>query len=329
MKSAELNVLFTSSGRRVSLIKKFKDAYRTAGLTGNIVTVDGKATAPTAFHSDRHVVVPRVTDPSYMDTLLRLCREERIDAVIPLIDTELPLLAERRGEFEAIGAKVVVSGKALVELAGDKRKTYAFFAARGIPTPKVYTDDELRRGDYEFPLLIKPANGSASQGVTRIRNEAELRFFREYVPDAMVQQFVEGTEYTIDVMVDFDGNVKTIVPRMRIETRAGEVSKGVTKKDESIIRAAERVVRALPEPVGCITLQCFHRPNGEISFIEINPRFGGGIPLSIEAGADFPLWTLRMIAGDSLAEPDYGWRENVTMLRYDEAVFTETIRHAN
>lgn len=136
-----------------------------------------------------------------------------------------------------------------------------------------------------------------------------------------------GEEYTVDVMVDFNGNIRTVVPRLRLETRAGEVSKGVTKKDHEIIAAVQHVVKVLPGAVGCITLQCFKKENGEITFIEINPRFGGGIPLSIEAGANFPLWVVQMCSGETFSEGDYNWRENLTMLRYDEAVFTESIRH--
>ena len=175
--------------------------------------------------------------------------------------------------------------------------------------------------------MIKPFDGSSSKGVTKITNEKELNFFKDYIPNAMIQEYISGDEYTVDVMVDFEGNIKTIVPRLRIETRAGEVSKGITKKDHDIIKAVENVVKALPSPVGCITLQCFKQENGEISFIEINPRFGGGIPLSIEAGANFPLWTIQMCQGETFTEQDFEWKENFTMLRYDEAIFTERVLH--
>ncbi|MBD2872042.1 ATP-grasp domain-containing protein [Paenibacillus arenilitoris] len=328
MKADEINILFTSSGRRVSLVKKFKEAYALHGIKGKIVTADLKPTAPTAFMSDRHVLVPRVTEPDYLERLLAICREERIHLVVPLIDTELVLLADHKPLFDEINVKLLLSSKELNEMANDKQKTYEYFSANGIATPKVYGEDELEKGRYQFPLMIKPRNGSSSQGVTKILNERELRFFKDYIPGAIVQQFVTGDEYTVDVMVDFGGNIKTIVPRLRIETRAGEVSKGITRKNEAVIAAAEKVVRALPGPVGCVTLQCFEQQGGEITFIEINPRFGGGIPLAIEAGADFPLWTIRLGRGESFAEgQDYGWCDRLTMLRYDDAVFTKEIAY--
>ncbi|KQX51985.1 MULTISPECIES: ATP-grasp domain-containing protein [unclassified Paenibacillus] len=327
MLNSKMNILFTSSGRRVSLLQQFRKVFVQHNINGSIVTADLKQTASTAFFSDKHFIVPRVTDPNFISELLRICQKEQIDIIIPLIDTELVVISENRHVFEEIGVKLLVSSKELNEIACDKNIAYKFFLDRNIPTPKVYSDDEIDNKQYKFPLLIKPLNGSSSVGVTKINNEKELFFFKDYIPNAMVQEFVTGTEYTVDVMVDFNGNIRTVVPRLRIETRAGEVSKGVTKKDNDIINAVKQVVKFLPGPVGCITLQCFKKENGEITFIEINPRFGGGIPLSIEAGANFPLWVLQMCSGETFSEEDYNWHENLTMLRYDEAVFTESIQH--
>lgn len=327
MRNDKINILFTSSGRRTALLQRFREVFVREQINGNLFTADLSETAPTAFFSDRHFIVPRVTQPDYIDELVRICQKEAVSVIIPLIDTELVILSENRHVFEAIGVKLLLSSKSLNEIAGDKTKTYQFFMERNIPTPRVLSDDDIAHGRYQFPLLIKPLDGSSSKGVTKINNETELLFFKSYIPNAMVQEYVTGTEYTVDVMVDFQGNIRTIVPRLRLETRAGEVSKGVTKKDQDIIRAVQQVVRALPGPAGCLTLQCFKKSNGEIIFIEINPRFGGGIPLSIEAGANFPLWVIQMCSGDAFSEEDYNWRENLTMLRYDDAVFTENLRH--
>lgn len=328
-RNTDMNILFTSSGRRVALLNYFKQVFQQQNINGKIITADLKNNAPSAYFSDKHLIVPRICSPNYLEELLRICKQESIHLIIPLIDTELILLAKNRHLFEEVGVKVLVSGVELNEIASDKIKTFQFFVENGIPTPKVYNRDELRNKAYQFPLLIKPLDGSSSNGVTKIHNEKELNFFIDYIQNAMVQEFVEGAEYTVDVMVDFKGNIKTIVPRMRIETRAGEVSKGVTVKHDLIINAVKEVVNLLPQPVGCLTLQCFKKTNGEITFIEINPRFGGGIPLSIEAGANFPLWVIQSTKGEVFKDQDYSWKENLTMLRFDEAVFTERIQYVN
>ncbi|MFJ5759884.1 ATP-grasp domain-containing protein [Neobacillus sp. NPDC093182] len=327
MQENMINILFTSSGRRVSLIKKFKETLSEKKLTGKIITVDFKGTAPSAFFSDKHYLVPRVMEKNYLNELIRICQLEKIKLVIPLIDTELELLSNNRKLFDDIGVDLLVSSCILNEITSNKTKTYKFFLENSISSPKVYSEIELSKKEYNFPVIIKPTNGSSSEGVIKINNQKELEFFIDYIPDAMVQEYVNGDEYTVDVMLDFKGNIKTIVPRKRLETRSGEVSKGVTKKDFHIISEVEKVVKKLPGAIGCITLQCFKKMDGEITFIEINPRFGGGIPLSIEAGANFPLWIIEMCLGNSFKEHDFSWKENLTMLRFDEAIFTESISY--
>lgn len=158
--------------------------------------------------------------------------------------------------------------------------------------------------------------------MTKIRNAEELKFFIRYVPDAIVQEFITGEEYKMDILVDPSGRVRSVVPRLRLETKAGEISKGVTVKNIDIINAGKKVVEALPGAVGCITVQCFLTTGGEIKLIEINPRFGGGIPLSIKAGANFPRWIIEMYRGRDIETITDSWVDGLVMLRYDDEIFT-------
>lgn len=323
--AAEWNILFTSAGRRVALVRHFRETLAALGIPGQVVTADLRDDAPAHFVADARELVPRVNDPGYVPALLALCKRHRIRLVVPLIDTELPLLAEWRERFAEEGVTVLVSSPEVNRICCDKRNTAAFFAKVGVSTPPLLDAKGVLAGEVEadFPLLLKPAAGSSSVGVTKIFTLEELAFFSRYVPDAIVQPFVEGEEYTLDVLVDFAGAVRSVVPRRRIATRAGEISKGRTVKDERLIAAGRRVVEALPGAVGCITVQCFLKEDGEISFIEINPRFGGGIPLSIAAGADFPRWILQMMRGESPEMAVEEWTDGMMMLRFDEAVFLE------
>ncbi|WHY75027.1 ATP-grasp domain-containing protein [Fictibacillus enclensis] len=324
-----MNILFTSSGRRVSLIQKFKDVMSKNNIKGKIISADLKGNAPTAYISDKHYLVPKVTDKNYLQELLSICVLNEIDLVIPLIDTELNLIAKNKLVFNEHGINVLVSSERINEIANDKLKTFEFFQRNSIPTPKVYSEQELEEKKFSFPLIVKPRNGSSSQGVTIINNEKELYFFKEYIPNAIVQEYIQGKEYTVDVMLDYEGNIKTIVPRLRIETRSGEVSKGTTKKDKRIINEVRKLLNVLPGSCGCITVQLFKKEDGEISIIEINPRFGGGIPLSIEAGANFPLWTIEMSKGVIFNVEDFTWKDGFSMLRFDEALYMESNIYEN
>jgi carbamoyl-phosphate synthase large subunit len=157
-----------------------------------------------------------------------------------------------------------------------------------------------------------------------VYNKKELMFFLEYLDDPIVQEFIEGDEYTTDVLVDFHGKVQCAVPRLRIETRAGEVSKAVTVNDKEIIEWSYKITGLLTGAIGCITLQCIKQEDGEIKFIEINTRFGGGFPLTAVAGANYPLWILQMLSNQPVQEDMQAqWQDNFAMLRFDQGLFTK------
>ncbi len=202
------------------------------GIRGRIITTDIKRNAPAAFISDVHELVPRVNDLNYISTLKELCIKYEIGLLIPLIDTELNILASNKKEFEESGVEVLISSPAVNEICFDKRNTYSFFRDIGVDTPEILNPDViLGESNSNYPFLIKPSNGSCSVGVTKkLITNGNYVFFKDYIPNAILQEFITGEEYTLDVLVDFEGNVRSIVPRLRLETRAGEVSKGLTVK---------------------------------------------------------------------------------------------------
>jgi carbamoyl-phosphate synthase large subunit len=320
--TTQFNILFTSAGRRVSLIRSFRTALSALGLSGRLITTDLRRHAPAAFVGDEHIVAPPVTAPGYVDFIKAVCRKHDVQLIVPLIDTELHLLSPHRGQFGDFGITLLSSSTEVNEICLDKRLTAAFFAREGFDAPRIVDGPSLL-GDAaaRYPFFLKPSDGSCSVGATRINNRDELAFFMSYVPNALVQEHLDGQEYTLDVLADLQGKVRCVVPRLRIETRAGEVSKGMTVQDPRLIEVGRRVVEALPGAFGCLTVQCFLTPAQEIKLTEINPRFGGGFPLAYEAGADFPRWIIEMLLGRATTATMVGWRDDVVMLRYDDAIF--------
>jgi carbamoyl-phosphate synthase large subunit len=317
-----MNILLTSVGRRVELLKAFRQSMYRSNITGKIITADLKTNAPASFLADTAELVPRIDDPHYIDSLIAICIRHEIDLLIPTIDTELHLLSLHRQQFNDCGVTLLVSSIATNDICYSKNKTSLFFKEVGVKTPKVYELSKIK--DLNFPLIVKPNTGSSSVGVHLVKDRTELNFFSNYVEDAIVQELISGEEYTIDILVDFQGKVISIVPRLRIETRAGEISKGITVKNPDLIAAAKQVVESLPGAIGCITIQCFLQPDGEIVFIEINPRFGGGYPLSYRAGADFPSWLFQLLTGKNPQVAIDEWEDGLLMLRYDDAIFVKT-----
>jgi carbamoyl-phosphate synthase large subunit len=202
--------------------------------------------------------------------------------------------------------------------------TQGFFTENRIPTPRIVSFDAALK-ENSFPLFMKPRDGSASQMNFRIDNREALIFFHSCVPNPIIMEYVSGEEYTLDIFIDLDQVVRAIVPRKRLEVRAGEVSKSQIQLTPAIMAAGSTVAQALARRggLGMINLQCMYTAEGEVKFIEINPRFGGGCPLSIQAGYPFPQWAVETALGRALSPLPAGLGDGLTMLRYDDAVFID------
>ncbi len=317
-----MNILFTNIGRRVALVKHFREVFKELSIKGKLVGADLSFTAPAIHIVDKKYQICPISSVNYIPELRNICVNENIDVLISLLDTDLFILAENKKEFEEIGTKVLISSKEVVDICRDKVKTYKFLKTNCIDTPKLVKYEEVLSGENNFfPLILKPSKGSASKGVKKINNLDELNFHYYKIEDPILQEYVTGTEYTVDVLVDLEGKIRCIVPRERLEVRAGEVSKGVTVKDQRIIIVVQKCIDALKGALGPITVQGFLNNEGKYKITEINPRFGGGHPLSIAAGADFPRWIIEFFLGTNPKIKIDGWNEGVVMLRYDDAIF--------
>ncbi len=315
------NILFTSVGRRVSLIRHFFRALRELHLEGRIYGADASDKSA-AFHiTEKSFIVPRINQPDYIPSLLKICKREHIKILIPLIDTELYVLAKNRQKFCEIGTEVIISHEDVIHIGTYKTATHEFFKGIGILTPELFSREDREKIKNNLPVIIKPNDGSASQMVFKANTAQQVDFFAQHVPNAIIQQYIEGEEYTLDAFVDLNGKVRCVVPRLRIEVRAGEVSKSLIVKRNDLIEMGQTVCERLAGARGCLTLQCICAPNGKIYMLEINPRFGGGIPLSIEAGADFPRWILQMVMGEEIGNVADSYKDGLMMLRYDDAIF--------
>lgn len=316
----KVNVLFTSAGRRVELLRAFKQAYADLGLNGRLIAVDTDPLAPALQEADRIYVVPRVTDEKYLPTLVEICLREEVNLIFPLIDPDIPVLASNRSALEATGARVIAVSPEAARTSADKWLTYQFFRTHGIPTPRTWLPEQLGVVDLEYPLIIKPRFGSAGKDVFKVTNRHELDFFLKYVPQPIVQEYVEGVEITSDVISDFQGKVLAAVLRQRIEVRWGEVAKGKTVYHPEILQYSVAIAQKLGA-IGPITVQCLFRENKPY-FTEINARFGGGVPLGIAAGVRAPHWYLALAAGLGVDIPPLGsYRVGLYISRFDTSFF--------
>jgi len=314
-----MNILFSSCGRRVELIRYFRKAMQRLG-GGKLIGIDTNPLAPALFEVDRQIIVPSCASNDYLAALLKICESEEVDVIIPLIDPELPVYAVNKEILHQIGAQVIVSGPDVIEICSDKVSTANFLQKVGLPflmsMPIAVNGWEKQ---IELPAVLKPRRGSGGKDVYIVRNVEDVSFLSKTIDEPILQQRAVGQEITLDCMVGFDGQPLRIVARERLEVRAGESSKGRTIKEGHLIDLTAKLLKYL-KACGPVTIQCF-RQGGQYVFAEINPRFGGGYPLSHAAGADFPYILLSMCEGEMVTESVDEFEEGVYFCRFDEAFY--------
>ena len=319
-----LNVLFTCIGRRVSLLECFRRAAKQLKIKASFFGTDTTELSPALQLCDQRFGVKPTTHADYIKQLLSIVKANRVNLLVPTVDLDLKLLAQNKPKFAALGCRVLVSEPEVVDICQDKRKTYRFLVKNGFDTATTMSiRSALSKKNIEWPCFLKPWDGYAGRGNAVVNNRNELLFYAKRIPNTICQELVEGTEYTCDVYVDFGMKVRCVVPRKRIEVRAGEVSKGQIVKDAHIMSEAVTLVEKLRAGPGVITLQLFLTEDGKVKYIEINPRFGGGVPLSIKAGANFPKWILQELAGRKPNIRPDGFKDHLVMLRYDSEVWLD------
>lgn len=360
-----MRILLTSVGKRVQLVKHLqKNNY--------IVGIDMSDLAPARYFVDSFYLVGAYDSEKYIDDLLRICREERVDMLIPLYEKEFFLLDSKRAEFADLETQLLLSHREILEICDDKLLTYNFMVENEIEVAKSFLLSDLIdknnkflsekevKSKFSFPLIVKPRQGMGSQGVEKLmtyedllgfigrletrenRGSLEVEAKDNILNSYLVQEFCPGQEFTVDVLCDLQGEILSIVPRKRLEVRDGEVVKARSVKNNLIIDRTRDLVGKLNKDenikaIGPLNIQCF--VDGEdLKFIEINPRFGGGVPLSFASGVNYSRLLQDMVSSDvvggknvreDLSEPQVTSQarqllnfDETTMIRYDEAVYT-------
>lgn len=314
-----MNILITSAGQRVSLVRAFQKELKSLYPDKKVFTTDMNPELSAACNvSDRYFKVKRVTDAAYIPELINLCLQHDIKMIVPTIDTELLVLAQNKCRLAESGIHAIVSSISFVEQCRDKRMINTFFQERDIEVPTA-----IDKNNPRFPLFIKPYDGSLSVDTFLINTPDELTDYHFGNEKFLFMEYIdkkEHDEYTIDMYFNKINEVKCIVPRKRLLVRAGEINKGLTCNN-IIVPFLKEKLGFIGGAVGCLTVQVFlNRITERIIAIEINPRFGGGFPLSYRAGANYPGWLIQEYFTGREIEYTDAWENGMLMLRYDDEV---------
>lgn len=315
-----MNILLLSSGTRNKIVQYFK---KTLAGEGNVICTDMSNLAPSIYEADKHYIVPRMTAPGYLEIILDICKNEKIDGVLSLIDPELSLLAENKDKFAAVGTKVIGSPYELCEMSLDKYEMYNWLKSHGYKCAKSYMDKEeffsdIATGKAKYPVFIKPARGSASIAISKVYDKETVELLFAHDEGLMVQEYLDGQEIGADVYIDMiSGEVVSIFTKKKLKMRAGETDKAVSFKDDKLFELIKKFVTEAGYR-GQIDIDIFD-VNGEYYISEVNPRFGGGYPHAYESGADHMKYIVDNLEGIA-NEPVIGknYEVKVYMMKYNE-----------
>lgn len=317
-----MNILFCSVGRRCELLKDFR---KTMGTTGKIVVTDLSIYAPAAYFADKFYQVPRIDDPTYIATVLDICRKEEINAVTTCIDPEIMLLAEHRAEFAEIGVEVLAPYEDTARICFDKFKMFQFLKSKGIKTVLTFGDIESfreaeRTGKIGFPVFVKPREGSGSVGARKVSNMMALAEAMEQDPSLIIQEFMgDAVDMDADIYIDIISHKPVaLFSKRKLETKIGGASKTISFKDQKLIDFVCSALNVFKFN-GPIDMDLWYR-NGEYYLSEINPRFGGAYLHAYGAGVDFIKLIENNLRGNA-NRPSFGdYEEGIVMMMYDSVV---------
>lgn len=330
-----MNILFTCAGRRNYLINYFKDALKGEG---KVYAADMQLTAPALVDADVALEVPAIYADNYVSSLKDIIKNNSIDAVISLNDLELPILSKAKLELEALGAKVIIASEDSIDIAFDKWATVLFLEKHGLKSPKTYltlgdAKKAIERGDLNFPLVIKPRWGSASIGIDFPEDMRELelayelqtiKLNRTILAEAskddidraiMIQEKINGVEYGMDVLNDFEGNYVGTFVRQKLSMRSGETDKAISVIDDRFESIGKTIGENLKH-IGNLDCDVFEY-KGELYVLELNPRFGGGYPFSHEAGVNTAAIYIEWLKGNSDISSFINYKDGVMFSKCD------------
>ena len=291
-----MNCLVTSSGSTngVNIIKALK-GHR-------IIAVDCDELSAGLYMSDVWFVVPKATDPRYKEVMIDIVRREQIDIIFPSFSEEIKVL----NGIEELNNKLVVSPRKVYELTENKILCKAFIRNLGFITPEQYPNS--------YPMMVKPIVGTGSKDTVKVNTPEERDFYLK--KDMFYEEFIEGVEYTIDGVSDFEGKMVCCLPRIRLEKKGGLATKCITEHNEELYKLCKKIVETM-KLVGVWNVQCIKR-EGKYYFIDINNRFpSGGMPLATASGLNIPEILIDILKGNKVTPTlVYG----KTMIRYYDAV---------
>ena len=314
-----MNILLLSVGTRNKIVQYFKKEFNEIG---RVIATDKSDLAPALYEADKFYIVPKITDNSYVDIIIDICKKECINAVLSLIDPELSLLAKNKNRFDNVGVTIIGSSFELCDLCLNKWAMYKWLSSHGYNCAKSYIDkssffEDVDKGVIKYPVFVKPIYGSASVSISKVNDRETIDMLFSHDDGLMIQEYLDGQEIGADVYIDMiSKEVVSIFTKKKILMRAGETDKAVSFKNNNLFNLIESFVKEIGF-TGQIDIDIFEI-NGRYYISEVNPRFGGGYPHAFECGCNH----IKLIRNNLLGiknRPSIGkYESDIFMMKYNE-----------
>jgi carbamoyl-phosphate synthase large subunit len=314
----ENNILITSASTKVLLVKEFKKAFSKENVKGKVIGIDINPLSAALYFCDEYKICPRLDDPEYLNFIEHLCIENKVNLIVPTRDEDVLYLAANKKYLEKrTMAKLMVPDIEVANICSDKYEFFKFLQKHNLPTITSWTEVSE---EITYPCVLKSRTGAGARIIHIMKNIEELSELIKNMDDPIIQEYVKGTEYSIDYFSDFEGNSLSVVPRIRMRVVSGESKVGMTINDREISDLCIELGSKL-NLIGHNVIQCFRTDSGEVKFIEVNARFGGASNLSFAAGRSTPLYLLKLLNKNKIEITPF--KEKLVMLRYSEDLFID------
>lgn len=310
-----MNILLTSVGRRTYMIRYFQEILKGFGL----VHASNSIMTYSLLQADKYVLTPNIYDNKYTTFLLEYCITNKITVIVPLFDIDLPILAKHKQLFKEYGIVIVVSDYDITQICNDKWRTYNFLKSIGLPQPLSFLSiDKIKQAlisnTIHYPVILKPRWGMGSIGIYKAYNDMELEVFSSKLKQeifetylkyeskvdedlcVIFQQMINGQEYGIEVLNDFNGNYVSTFAKKKIAMRAGEtdIAEIVSSKQFEHIG---KIISSQLKHVSNLDIDCFITEDDTVVVLEMNCRFGGQYPFTHLAGVNIPRQIIEWLQG--------------------------------
>ncbi|MGC2668472.1 MAG: ATP-grasp domain-containing protein [Candidatus Nitrosopolaris sp.] len=331
-------VLVTAVGGIVAqgIIKSLK----LANLSDNsvvkyrITAGDMSAQAAGLYRCDNGILLPSATSTDYIESILKIARDEDMDAIYIGSDEELLIIGNSKKRIESESkAKVLSSPIDVLTTARDKWKTFLFLRENNLPVAEsaLPADDEKFVKEFGYPIVVKPREGYGSLYFYLVRCKSEMQQAISNIQKAgwhaLLQEYLNEshTEYTSGVTIDRFG--KYVMSSVSIQKilKNGQTYKAFIDDYKEVRRSSEEAALKLGAR-GAINIQAKLIENKPKIF-EINPRFSATCPMRSVAGINEPDIVFRnSVLGEEIKVRSYS---RLVCMRYWNEVYTDFPTYEN